>query len=417
MMLENINHDEENSWQNALLSLMETYHVNITSLDRSIPIDDYLDQAIGFQSAYSFPGCSPPRSIVLCTTSNVEHTKCSWLQEAASVYGIEPSLQCVKREKIETCMTDVQHNEADVVMADHDQLIPAEFDTELMPIMAEYASQIDAKYITVAVVKAGSGINSLADLRGKRACFPSFESAAYMSAWETVRNLSTSGSKGHCESNSLGHFFAASSCSSRKDNRCEEKYRGDVGALRCLVDGRGDVAFTELAVFQNFTKGKINEPWVLQVKSISLWCPFGHRPKHEDEPCYLHWMAKSSVMVSRSIEPVRKLEIYNSLREMDKLFGKQYKTNTIPLTMFGPFDQQLNVMFRDTTDGLRSEVEMERDRLPRLLTSTKLQGYLKAKVACVVDDTSGSQWLQISRFLWTIIVCSQMLAMCSLLIS
>lgn len=398
-MLENINHDDENSWQNALLSLMETYHVNITSLDRSIPIDDYLDQAIGFQSAYSFPACSPPRSIVVCTTSPVEHYKCSWLQEAATVYGIEPALQCVKREQIESCMSSVQNNAADVVMADHDQLIPAEFDSELMPLMAEYAAPMDAKYITVAVVKAGSGIHSVEDLRGKRVCFPSFEGAAYMSAWETFRNLSLTSSSGNCAASSLEHFFAPDSCTWKRGRKCEAKYGGDVGALRCLVEGRGDVAFTELSVFQNLTQGRIDEPWVLQVKSVSLLCPFGRRPKHELEPCYLHWMARNSVMVHKDIEPVRRTEIYNALREMDKLFGKQYKTNTIPLTMFGPFDRQSNVMFRDSTDGLRSEAEMERDRLPRLLTSTKLQGYLKAKAACVVDDTSGSQWPRTSTFL------------------
>lgn len=93
-MLTNINHDNQNSWQNALLSLLETYHVNLTTLDRSIPIDDYLDQAVGFQSAYSFPTCNPPRSIVYCTTSLIQHYKCSWLQEASSVYGIEPNIQC-----------------------------------------------------------------------------------------------------------------------------------------------------------------------------------------------------------------------------------------------------------------------------------------------------------------------------------
>lgn len=418
-MLANINHDDENSWQNALLSLMETYHVNITTLDRTIPIDDYLDQAIGFQSAYSFPACSPPRSIVVCTTTPVEHYKCSWLQEAASVYGIEPTLQCVKRERIEACMSGVQHGAADVVMADHDQLIPAELEQELMPLLSEYAMSVEAKYMTVAVVKAGSDIHSVSDLRGKRVCFPSFEGAAYMSAWETFRNLSLTRLDGPCPSaKSLEHFFGHDSCTWTEGKKCEDKYRGDLGALRCLVEGRGDVAFTDLAVFQNLTQGHINEPWVLQVKSVSLLCPFGRRPKHESDPCYLHWMARSSVMVRRNLEAVRKTEIYNALREMDKLFGKQYKTNTIPFTMFGPFDRQSNVMFRDSTDGLRSEVEMERDRLPRLLTSTKLQGYRQAKAACVVDDTSGGRrWPDSSSFLWAVIVGGHMLAMCSLLVS
>lgn len=56
-----LNHDDVNSWQNALLMILETYHVNVTTLDNTIPVDDYLDQAEGFQDAYSFPSCNPPR--------------------------------------------------------------------------------------------------------------------------------------------------------------------------------------------------------------------------------------------------------------------------------------------------------------------------------------------------------------------
>lgn len=406
-LLADINHDDFGSWQNALLSIMETYHVNITTLDRSVPIDDYLDQAIGFQSAYSFPACSPPRSIVVCTTSSVEHYKCSWLQEAASVYGIEPPLQCVKREQMESCRQSVQLGGADVMLADHDQLMPAEVYAQLMPLMAEYAVAMEAKYITVAVVKAGSGIHTVDHLRGKRVCFPSYEGAAYMSAWEMFRNLSlTAPSDSHCAANSLEHYFAHNSCTWKQGrNQCDNKYRGDLGALRCLLEGHGDVAFTELAVFQNLTQGKIDEPWVRRVKSVSLLCPFGRRAKHEDEPCYMHWMARSNVMVRRSIDAVRKTEIYSALREMDKLFGKQYKTNTIPLTMFGPFDRQSNVLFRDATEGLRNEAEMVRDRLPRLLTSTRLEGYVKAKAECVVDDTSAAiRWPPVTSMVWTIIV-------------
>lgn len=56
-----LNHDDTSSWQNALLMILETYHVNVTTLDNTIPVDDYLDQAVGFQDAYNFPSCNPPR--------------------------------------------------------------------------------------------------------------------------------------------------------------------------------------------------------------------------------------------------------------------------------------------------------------------------------------------------------------------
>jgi hypothetical protein len=67
---------------------------------------------------------------------------------------------------------------------------------------------------------------------------------------------------------------------------------------------------------------------------------------------------------------MRTNEIYNSLRDMDRLFGKQVKSQTIPFTMFGPFDRRTNVMFRDTTDGLRGMSELKRDKMFRDLEQT-----------------------------------------------
>lgn len=60
--------------------MLETHHVNVSTLDNVVPIDDYLEQAIGFQSAYSFASCNPPRyynnqvnasKMNLCSTYNI----------------------------------------------------------------------------------------------------------------------------------------------------------------------------------------------------------------------------------------------------------------------------------------------------------------------------------------------------------
>lgn len=48
-LLYQLNHDDETNWQNALLHLLETYHMHVTTLDTTIPIETYLDQAVGFQ--------------------------------------------------------------------------------------------------------------------------------------------------------------------------------------------------------------------------------------------------------------------------------------------------------------------------------------------------------------------------------
>lgn len=67
-------------------------------------------------SANSFAGCHPPRTIKICTTSNIENAKCSWLREAAAVYGVEPDLDCLKADNTTHCMQAINDNVVDVVL-------------------------------------------------------------------------------------------------------------------------------------------------------------------------------------------------------------------------------------------------------------------------------------------------------------
>lgn len=46
---------------------------------------------------------------------------------------------------------------------------------------------------------------------------------------------------------------------------------------------------------------------------------------------------------------------------MDNHFGKQkFKSGNIPFTMFGPFDQKTNVLFKDATDSLKTKYELSK---------------------------------------------------------
>jgi len=159
-LLDNLSHEDEESWQNALLNLIETYHVNVTSLDMAVPVDDFLDQAVGFQSAYSFPSCNPPRSIIFCTTSLIQHAKCSWLQEASSVFGIEPNLQCIRAEHLDRCLDDTKHKVADIVLVDQNERVKAQRDYFLKPLLYEYSTQLSDRYVVLAVVNAESKIHN-----------------------------------------------------------------------------------------------------------------------------------------------------------------------------------------------------------------------------------------------------------------
>lgn len=361
-MLQSVTHDNEDSWQNALLSLLESYHVNVTTLDTSIPIADYLDQAVGFQSAYSFASCSQPRSIVFCTSTILEHYKCSWLQETAQAYGIEPNIQCIRAD---SCLNDTKHHITDVLIVDQDQRVRAERDFNLKPLLYEFTVEPYERYVVVAVVQGNSNIHSFNELRGKRACFPEFEGAAYVSVQQTLKNLSLT-----LSNSNLRNFFSRGSCTwhAGSTNCDKDKHKGEFGALRCLAEGKGDVAFVNSATFQQMANGQIKDfDWVREVHNVRLLCPYGQRVNRENENCYLHWTTHGHLMIHNATQLTRTNEIYNSLRDMDQLFGKQYKSHTIPFSMFGPFDRKNNVIFRDTTDGLRGRIELEKDKFPRLM--------------------------------------------------
>jgi hypothetical protein len=66
-------------------------------------------------------------------------------------------------------------------------------------------------------------------------------------------------------------------------------------------------------------------------------------------------------MVNRNITLLRKNEILNSLKSMDRIFGTQYLGHTIPFSLYGPFDNKNNVIFRDTTDSLKTNQELKRN--------------------------------------------------------
>lgn len=66
-------------------------------------------------------------------------------------------------------------------------------------------------------------------------------------------------------------------------------------------------------------------------------------------------------MTSNNKSQLRINEIVNTLKTMDNHFGKQkFRSGNIPFTLFGPFDQKSNVLFKDSTDGLKTKYEFNK---------------------------------------------------------
>ncbi|XP_055386805.1 transferrin [Condylostylus longicornis] len=378
-----LSYNNEEEWRRALLSLIEPYRSKIQTLDNTITIDDYLDQAIGFQSAYSFPECNPPRSIVYCTTSIIQHVKCSWLQEISQVYGIQPNIQCIRTLSIDECLEDVKDRVADVVLVDQDTRIKAQRDYNLIPLLYEFSKEMHERYVTIAVVKKKSKFKNFESLRDYQACFPSYEGAAYISVLEAIANIT------HQEYESIPSYFTRKSCIWKPNGHtCPEAYKGDAGALKCLADGYGDVAFISSDIYKNFTDGLILDKSVDR-NEYEILCPYGHSKKSPYELCYLHWTPRGHIMVHNTTL-TRQHEIYNSLKDMDRLFGKHYKEHTKPFTMYGPFDKRSNIMFRDNTDGLKGYIEMKKDSAERLL-----EDIYKKYSERIISNSSNKNYLSV----------------------
>jgi hypothetical protein len=71
------------------------------------------------------------------------------------------------------------------------------------------------------------------------------------------------------------------------------------------------------------------------------------------------WTSKGILLTSKAKNQLRKNEIINTLKSMNNHFGKyKYRSGNIPFTLFGPFDEKRNVLFKDTTDDFKTNYEI-----------------------------------------------------------
>ena len=118
-------------------------------------------------------------TVTWCTISEPEQDKCNAFakavdREIAFFDYSYISLQCKQASNKEECMTMLDREEAQITTLDAGEIFIGGRYHSLIPIMQEiYESGVNYQY-TVAVIKKGSlpDVQSLHDLRGKKACFP-----------------------------------------------------------------------------------------------------------------------------------------------------------------------------------------------------------------------------------------------------
>lgn len=154
----------------------------------------------------------------------------------------------------------------------------------------------DQPRYAVAVVKSNSDLSMFGQLRGKRSCHSGFGD---LSSWVVpigalIRDqvveanncnrahVVTDYFSGSCvpgaadariNPNGTGVEQLCSQCvgDDRGNHVCDknfgERYSGEEGAVRCLVEGRGDVAFVTQDTLLQLTNGRFPVPWANDLKS------------------------------------------------------------------------------------------------------------------------------------------------------
>ncbi|XP_056419510.1 serotransferrin-B-like [Hyla sarda] len=277
------------------------------------------------------------RNIRWCLTSESEYKKCKDL--ARSCKSSDITLICVKRSSLEDCFTAINDGDADAITVESGNVYKASLHPyNLKPILAEsYGPQKETCYYAVAVVRKSSTFK-FSELKNKRSCHTGI---GHMAGWYSPLTVlqekkMLNWTIGETQ-RAVSKYFSAScvpgasepnlckQCTGRGSNKCkssnDEPYYSPNGALKCLRDNKGDVAFVpHTAIPAEFSK------------NFQLLCPDNTRkPIDQYQQCYLAEVPVNAV-VTRSAGD-KTLDIValfqNAQKKGCKLSGPKYGKNLL----------------------------------------------------------------------------------------
>ncbi|KAF0314806.1 hypothetical protein GQ607_017962, partial [Colletotrichum asianum] len=336
---------------------------------------DYLNKA-NYTDVIERNSGVPMRPVRICVVSDVELQKCHALKKSAFSRDIRPPFDCIQEPSLHDCLKTVRDDGADIITLDGGEVLMAQREYNLKPIVAEQYGEHGSLYYAVAVVKKGTSYQSLADLRGAKSCHTGYGRTA---GWNVPlytllhKNLI---SKDACPySVALAEFFSGGSCvpgvldaannphnqnpeslcslcagkqpgEATSEHRCSaspnEAYFGYTGAFRCLASGSGDVAFVQHTTVPENTDGHNSDSWAANLRSqdFELLCPDGGRaPVDQYANCHLaqvppHMVVTSNDKPQNSVDEIRSAvlaagDLYSRRPDLFKLFGDFHGTKDL----------------------------------------------------------------------------------------
>uniref|UniRef100_A0A8C9TYZ7 Serotransferrin n=1 Tax=Scleropages formosus TaxID=113540 RepID=A0A8C9TYZ7_SCLFO len=308
-------------------------------------------------------GAFSSKAIKWCAVSRVETVKCdTW-----SIHSVDTGvakIECQQAPTVDECIKKIMRKEADAMAVDGGEVYSAG-KCGLVPAMVEqYDEAVASSYYAVAVVKKNSGL-TWTELKEKKSCHTGMGRTA---GWNVPMGLI------HNQTNDCDFSkFFAKSCApgadpssnlcelcvgsgkavSGQEHKCkassEELFYGYAGALRCLVEGDGDVAFMKHTTVKENSGGQGGQ-WAKDLKpsDFELLCPSGlaaTMPVEQYEKCHLAKVPAHAVVT----RPESRQEVVAILKEQQGRFGH---SSTAGFKMFQSKDGK-NLLFKDSTKCLQ----------------------------------------------------------------
>ncbi|KAL0133776.1 hypothetical protein PUN28_001030 [Cardiocondyla obscurior] len=349
-------------------------------------IGTYLNKGRTNTDVEAIQTCGKP--IRWCTIGDLETNKCKWVATAAKALGVQPSISCLKANSTFQCFRDIQNNLTDIIVIDSNYGYLARTVYGLSTVLYS-ETELDKNSVTLAVVREPKDdfypIKNFHDLKGRTACFPEYGGLSWLSFINTARleNIISSKScdypslmskllSGACtpgiEDPNYSHEKISSNVASKLCSSCQRqnntscaanetnRYYGDKGALRCLTEGAGDLAFVEMSNILN----DVTFDWNL----YRILCKNGSLAQYPgfniDELCALSVTIDSEVVGrKRDDEEVHWSNTILALLKMEDWLG--YRVNARrPIHIYGPFNGTRDLLFKDSSSGLVDTSSMKK---------------------------------------------------------
>ncbi|KAK5886544.1 hypothetical protein CesoFtcFv8_017569 [Champsocephalus esox] len=286
-----------------------------------------------------------------CVLSDAEEQKCLDLAGNATVRNIRGTLECVRGEDTKDCLDKIKDGKADAASMFADDIYAAGLCHGLELAAGESHNGEDGySYYVVAMARRSSSDLSLLEMHERSSCHPGIRTTV---GWTVpigyLVNTSQISIGEQCNfPRAVGNFFGYSCVPGVKDvqhdpkgnnpkNLCEacigddndrhicannprERHYGESGALRCVAENLGDVAFVKHSTIFDNLDGKNQESWALDLEQedLKLLCPDGTEANLDEfEHCHLAAVPANAVVVR--VED--KCRVWKFLERLQNAFG------------------------------------------------------------------------------------------------